>query len=649
METINQGQQTDHDGEGNPPLGKVKEEDKALAQLLRKIDNGEDIDQVSMNKLYEETLKNFEEGEVIKGTVVSVVDGDVLVDVGYKSEGLISLSEFKDADGNQTPVNIGDQVDVYLEKMEDADGLVVLSREKANKIKVWEQINEAYEKNEVVEGVVTKKIKGGLTVDVGIPAFLPGSQVDLRPVRDLDSLIGKTLPLKVIKLNIKRGNIVLSRRAILEEERKAKREEIIKTIEEGKIVKGIVKNITEYGAFVDLGGLDGLLHVTDMSWGRIRHPSEMFVVGDQVEVVILKFDRDNERISLGLKQKTPDPWDLAAEKYPVGSRVRGKVVSLVDYGSFLELEEGVEGLIHVSEMSWNRRVRHPSKLLAIGDVVDVVVLELDCEKRRISLGMKQTEPNPWQVIKEKYKIGDHVKGKVRNLTDFGAFVELNEGVDGLIHISDLSWTRRVKHPSEMLKKNEEIEAVILNINVEQEKLSLGIKQLTPDPWEGIEEKYPIGSNFKGKVSLIAGFGAIVKVEEGVEGLIPSNELANLAKSSPKKEALKVGDEVFVKIVRLDSQSRKLGLSISAYHEEEEREEIKSYLDKQNEETLENKLPLGKTMEQFSAQNEGKAEDSTSEEKKSAESEETASQDENQPDNEESENSAEEKSEQNTPE
>ncbi|MEE9610859.1 MAG: 30S ribosomal protein S1, partial [Desulfatiglandales bacterium] len=401
MEPINQELQPNNTDDAPPPV-KSEEEKKELSDLLNRAEIEGNIDPSCMDKLYEETLKNFEEGEVVNGTVVSVVDGDVLVDVGYKSEGLIPLSEFKDADGKSQPVNIGDIVEVYLEKMEDADGLIVLSREKANKIKVWEQINEVYSNNEIIEGIVIKKIKGGLTVDIGIPAFLPGSQVDLRPVRDLDSLIGKSLKLKVIKLNIKRGNIVLSRRTILEEERKSKRDEIILTIKEGNLVKGVVKNITEYGAFVDLGGLDGLLHVTDMSWGRIRHPSEMFVVGDQVEVVILKFDKETERISLGLKQKEPDPWDLAPEKYPISSRIRGKVVSLVDYGAFLELEEGVEGLIHVSEMSWNRRIRHPSKLLAIGDIVEVVVLDLNREKRRISLGMKQTEPNPWQVIKEKY-------------------------------------------------------------------------------------------------------------------------------------------------------------------------------------------------------------------------------------------------------
>ncbi len=612
MEPINQEHQPDNSDEA-PPLVNNEEEKKVLADLLSKAETEGNIDPSCMDKLYEETLKNFEEGEVVSGTVVSLVDGDVLVDVGYKSEGLISLSEFKDADGKSQPVNVGDQVEVYLEKMEDADGLIVLSREKANKIKVWEQINEVYSNNEIIEGIVIKKIKGGLTVDIGIPAFLPGSQVDLRPVRDLDSLIGKSLQLKVIKLNIKRGNIVLSRRAILEEERKSKRDEIIQTIQEGNIVKGVVKNITEYGAFVDLGGLDGLLHVTDMSWGRIRHPSEMFVVGDQVEVVILKFDKETERISLGLKQKEPDPWDLAPEKYPISSRIRGKVVSLVDYGAFLELQEGVEGLIHVSEMSWNRRIRHPSKLLAIGDIVEVVVLDLNREKRRISLGMKQTEPNPWQVIKEKYTQGDHVTGKVRNITDFGAFVELDEGVDGLIHISDLSWTRRIKHPSEVLKKSEEVETVILSIDVEQEKLSLGIKQLTPDPWEGIEDKYPIGTAISGEVSQIAVFGAIVALEKEIEGLIPSSELEKLAKSSTQKESLKVGDKVDVKVVRLDPQNRKLGLSISAYLEDKERDDVKSYMDKQNEEALENKLPLDETMTLLSEQAKEKAEKLASQE------------------------------------
>jgi small subunit ribosomal protein S1 len=547
-------------------------------------ESGLDIDPNQMSQLYDETLKNFEEGEVVKGTIIRIQDSEVLVDVGYKSEGAIALSEF--GSPNEVQIKVGDEVEVYLEKKEDNDGLIVLSKEKANKIKIWEEISKAYEEERIIEGRVVKRIKGGFTVDVGIPAFLPGSQVDLRPVRDMDSLIGQVIKLKIIKLNAKRGNIVLSRRILLEEEREAKKKETLKLLKEGQIMPGIVKNITEYGAFVDLGGMDGLLHVTDMSWGRIRHPSEMFMVGDRVEVVILKFDPVSEKISLGLKQKTPDPWENVVQKYPVGSRVRGKVVSLMDYGAFVELEEGVEGLIHVSEMSWTRKIRHPSKILAIGDVVDVVVLEVNQEKKRISLGIKQMEPNPWEQVEQKYKVGDIVKGKVRNLTDFGAFIELDEGVDGLAHISDLSWTQRIKHPSEVFKKGEVVEAVILNVDAKNEKLSLGIKQLQPDPWEEIPKKYPVGLTLKRKITRLTDFGAFVELEEGIEGLIHASELDTKKRATPH-ELLSVGDEVNMKVIRVDPEARKIGLSIRAYQESEEQKELQEYAQRQEQDEFGN--------------------------------------------------------------
>ncbi len=547
-------------------------------------ESGLDLDMEQMSQLYNETLKNFEEGEVIKGTVIRVQDGEVLIDVGYKSEGTVPLSEF--GSRHEVQVKEGDEVEVYLEKKEDNDGLIVLSKEKAVKIKIWDEISQAFEANRPIDGRISKKIKGGLTVDVGIPAFLPGSQVDLRPVKNLDSLIGQIVQVKVIKLNAKRGNIVLSRRILLEEERESKKEETLKLLKEGQVMAGIVKNITEYGAFVDLGGMDGLLHVTDMSWGRIRHPSEMFVIGDKVDVVILKFDTTSEKVSLGLKQKTPNPWEDVPEKYPVNSRVRGKVVNLVDYGAFVELEEGVEGLIHVSEMSWTRKIRHPSKILAIGDIVDVVVLEVDKDKKRISLGIKQMEPNPWEQIMQKYKAGDIVKGKVRNLTDFGAFIELDEGVDGLVHISDISWTQRIKHPSEVLRKSEIIEAVILNINPNSEKLSLGIKQLQTDPWEEISQKYPVGSDIKRKITRLTDYGAFVELEEGIEGLIHASELDATKRATPH-ELLSVGTEVDIRVIRVDTHARKIGLSIRAFQESREKDDLKKYLQDEDQGGFEN--------------------------------------------------------------
>jgi small subunit ribosomal protein S1 len=520
-------------------------------------------EQVDMEELYRESLEHIQEGEIIKGRIVQIERDSVLVDVGYKSEGLIPLSEFKEG---AKDLKVGDEIDVLLESKEDSDGLVVLSKEKANKIKVWDEISHVYDTDGVVDGEIIGRIKGGLMVDIGLKAFLPGSQVDLRPVRNLDKLIGQRFPMKIIKLNRRRGNIVLSRRLLLEKEREKAKQETLANLREGQVVEGVVKNITEYGAFVDLGGIDGLLHITDMSWGRTGHPSELFAVGDKIKVMVLKYDRENERISLGLKQITPDPWTEVDKKYPEGTQVRGKVVSITDYGAFVELEQGVEGLVHVSQMSWTKRVKHPSKIVNIGDMVEAVVLSVDKEKKRISLGMKQMEPSPWTTADERYPVGTIVEGKVRNLTDFGAFVTLEEGIDGLIHISDLSWSQRVRHPSDILKKGQKVTAKVLSIDKENERLSLGIKQMTPDPWEGVAAKYHAGENVPGRVVKLTNFGAFVELEEGVEGLIHISELSRDRVANPA-DVVQGDQEVWVKILKVDQEGRKIGLSLKAYFEE----------------------------------------------------------------------------------
>ena len=454
--------------------------------------------------------------------MLKVSDSEVIVDVGYKSEGLIPLSEFYDENGDPM-VQPGDTVDVLLERTEDRDGHIVLSREKAEKMKIWDEVEKAYADRKVVIGRVIERIKGGLAVDIGVRAFLPGSQIDVRPVRNLDSLRGQELRMRVIKVNKKRGNIVLSRKVLIEEENAEKKKETLATLAEGKVMQGVVKNITDYGAFIDLGGIDGLLHVTDMSWGRAQHPSEIFNVNDEVEVIVLKFDPATERVSLGYKQLHADPWTSAAERYPVGQRLQGKVVSLTDYGAFVELEPGIEGLIHVSEMSWSKRVKHPSKLLNVGDMVESMVLGVDPNARRIALGLKQIESNPWQQLGEKYPVGSKITGTVRNLTEFGAFVEVEEGIDGLIHISDMSWSKRLKHPSDVIKKGDEVEAMVLNIDPENQRLSLGLKQLATDIWDDFFSTTKVGDVVEGKVVRITSFGAFVELAEGIEGLIHVSE------------------------------------------------------------------------------------------------------------------------------
>ena len=523
-------------------------------------------------ELFEKSVRQIKEGEVVRGRVLSVDEDNVQIDVGFKSEGLVPTWEFMDDDGTIL-VRTGDEVDVLVEESEDQAGRIVLSKEKADRLLIWEEISRAYKADQPVEGTIVARVKGGLAVDIGVKAFLPGSQVDLRPVRNLESVVNQKFKFKIIKFNKRRGNIVLSRRALLETERKKMREATLGTIAPGQIVDGVVKNLTDYGAFVDLGGIDGLLHVTDMSWGRVNHPSELFQVGDEIKVKVLKFDPESERVSLGLKQIQPDPWIDASMRYSIGKRVKGKVVSLTDYGAFIELEPGVEGLIHVSEMSWTKRIKHPSKVLTVGDEAEAVVLDVDERERKISLGMKQIEPNPWSVIEQTYPIGTRVSGVVRNITNFGVFVGLEEGIDGLVHVSDISWTEQIKHPSEKFKKGDTVEAVVLKIDKENEKFSLGIKQLQPNPWDEILKKYPAGSEVTGTVSSLADFGAFVRLEEGIEGLIYSSELSNERVEKPQ-DVVQPGQTVTALVIRVDPVEQKISLSVRALTDREQRETLK---------------------------------------------------------------------------
>jgi small subunit ribosomal protein S1 len=522
----------------------------------------------SFATLFEQSVKEVKEGEVVEGVVAAVDSDHVQVDVGFKSEGLVDSWEFMDEDGTML-VKVGDVVDVLVESTEDDEGRIVLSKEKADRVRLWNEISKAYDDDRAVEGTIVSRVKGGLAVDIGVKAFLPGSQVDLRPIRNLEDMLGKKLEFKIIKFNQRRGNIVLSRRVLLEKERKKLREETLGQIQEGQIVDGVIKNLTDYGAFIDLGGIDGLLHVTDMSWGRVNHPSELFQVGEEIKVKVLKFDQETERVSLGLKQIQPDPWVDASMRYPIGKRVSGKVVALTDYGAFLELEAGIEGLIHVSEMSWTKRVKHPSKVVSIGDVVEAVVLDVDEGNRKISLGMKQIEPNPWDVIEEKYPVGTHVSGQVRNITNFGVFVGLEEGIDGLVHVSDISWTEQIKHPSEKFQKGDEIQAVVLKIDKENEKFSLGIKQLEANPWDDIQKRYPIGTEIEGEVTNVTDFGAFVKLEEGIEGLVYSSELAQERVDKPS-DVVSAGQTVKALITRVDPGEQKISLSMKAVDDKAER-------------------------------------------------------------------------------
>ncbi len=524
---------------------------------------------------YEGRTQSFSEGEVIKGKVIALSGGGVVVDVGFKSEGIIPAEQFMD-DRGQLTVKVGDEIDVFLEQTENSEGYVVLSREKAERMKIWDDIERAYRDGSVVKGRVIERIKGGLAIDIGVRAFLPGSQIDVRPIRNLDSLRGEEFEMRVIKVNKKRGNIVLSRKAVLEESMKEEKAKTLEILEEGLAMDGVVKNITDYGAFIDLGGVDGLLHITDMSWGRVNHPSELFSVGDNVKVKVIKFSREDGRVSLGYKQLTEDPWLHADMRYPKNIRIRGKVVSLTDYGAFVELEPGVEGLIHISEMTWNKRVKHPSKIVSVGEEVEVVVLDIDIEARRISLGLKQTEPNPWDVIETRYSPGMVITGTVRNVTDFGAFVEVEEGIDGLVHVSDLSRTKRIKHPSEVLKKGDEVQAVILSVDAANQKLSLGIKQLEPDLWEEWFDAHKVGDVVRGKVARMTNFGAFIEIQEGIEGLCHVSELDEKHVERPA-EFLSVGQEIDMKIVKLNLAEKKIGLSLKAMKEDEPRVDIDSYM------------------------------------------------------------------------
>ncbi len=528
----------------------------------------------SFADLFEKSEQKIKEGEIAKGKILSIDKDYVQVDVGFKSEGLVQAWEFMNEDGTMA-VEVGDEVEVLVEETEDEDGRILLSKEKAERLKVWDDISGAYEADEPVEGTIIARVKGGLSVDIGVKAFLPGSQVDLRPVRNLEGMLGEKFSFKIIKFNKRRGNIVLSRRALLETERRRMRESTLQTLEAGQILDGVIKNLTDYGAFIDLGGIDGLLHITDMSWGRINHPSELFNVGDEIKVKVLKFDPENERVSLGLKQIQPDPWVDAALRYPLGVRINGKVVSLTDYGAFIELEPGIEGLVHVSEMSWTKRVKHPSKIVNVGDEVEAVVLDVDERNRKISLGMKQIEDNPWTVIEEQYPVGTRVSGVVRNITNFGVFIGLDEGIDGLVHVSDISWTEQIKHPSEKFQKGDEVEAMVLKIDKENEKFSLGIKQLEPNPWDDIQKKYSVGSEISGPVTSITDFGVFVQLDDGIEGLIYSSELAEERVETPA-EHFKEGQDVTALVVKVDPAEGKISLSIRALTDKAQRAALKEH-------------------------------------------------------------------------
>lgn len=513
-----------------------------------------------MEKLYAETFHSIVEGTILKGRILALKPDGVIVDIGYKSEGFVPISEFSEEE--LTLIKTGSFIEVYVDEIFDSEGIIHLSKEKATKIKTWELLQRALQDGTPIEGIVVGKTKGGLFVNIsGINAFLPGSQVDIKAPKEIDNLIGQRMLFKVLKLNSKLSNVIVSRRAILEEERQRKKAETLERLKEGALMEGIVKNITDYGVFIDLGGIDGLLHISDISWGRINHPSEFFVLGDEVEVIVLKYDEDNERVTLGYKQKKPDPWFTVDERYPVGKMVKGKVVSVTDYGAFIELEEGLEGLVHISEIDWLPRPKHPSKYLSIGETVEALVVKVDKEERRLSLSIKQLKPSPWELVSQRYTVGQKISGKVKTIADFGAFVSLPEGVDGLIHISDFSWTKHVKHPSEMLRKGQRIEAIILSIEPEAERIALGLKQLKPDPWlKEIPEKFKLGSELKGKVLRITDFGIFVELEGGVEGLVYSSEIVKQT-SEKAENSLKEGDDIWVRIIKVDLDERKIGLSM----------------------------------------------------------------------------------------
>jgi small subunit ribosomal protein S1 len=529
-------------------------------------------------ELVESSFHKVQEGEVVTGMVVQVTAEHVMIDVGSKSEGQIPIEQFLDETGDLT-VSVGDEVQVFLEDTEESSGQLRISKTKADKIRIWDEIAEVCETEKTISGKVISRVKGGLQVDIGVAAFLPGSQVDLRPVRNFEKYIGETFEFNVLKYNRKRGNIVLSRRPLLEKSKQQKKDLILNALEGSGIFTGTVKNITDYGAFIDLGGIDGLLHITDMSWGRINHPSDILKVGDQIQVKVLKFDQDKERVSLGLKQTQPDPWENVEEHYSGGSKWTGKVVSITDYGVFVELDKGVEGLVHISEMAWTKKPRHPSKMVQVGEEVEVMVLNVDKEQKRISLGMKQLKPNPWDVIAERYPEGTKIEGKIRNVTDFGIFVGIDEGIDGLVHISDISWTQRIKHPGELYKKGQTVQAVVLNIDKENERFSLGIKQIHEDPWETIPDRYPPGAKVTGKVTSVTDFGVFLEIEEGIEGMIHVSELSKERVNSPA-DFTKEGEELTAMVLKVNKKDKKIALSIKSLERTGDYDQVKGYMHSQ---------------------------------------------------------------------
>ncbi len=588
----------------NPQAAEAVEEKEESFEQAKEggVEDDESFGEEDFAAMFEESLKgkDVKVGGLVSGTIVQVTDNDVVIDIGYKSEGHVPLNQFRDINGELT-VKPGDEVDVFLERYEDEHGNIQLSRTKAERMKVWEEIKKIADEDGTIEGVVTNKVKGGLSVDIGVAAFLPGSQIDLKPVRNLDKLIGEKFEFRILKHNQKRNNVVISRRAVLEETREKMKAELLGKLQEGAVIEGVVKNITDYGAFIDLGGLDGLLHITDISWGRVNHPSERLNIGETIEVKIIKYDQERQRVSLGIKQLKEDPWSKAADNYPVGTRVTGKVISIKDYGAFVEIEEGIESLVHVSEMSWTKKIKHPTQIVNVGDEIEAVVLSIDPEKRRISLGMKQVEPNPWDSLIDKYPVGTKIEGEIKNITDFGLFVGIENDIDGLVHISDISWSKRLKHPGEIYKKGETIQAVVLNLDTTNQRFSLGIKQLNEDPWKNISRKLMINDHVSGTVTNITDFGAFIELEDGVEGLVHISEITS-DKEKKVEEVLKVGDTVTTKVLNINDEDRKIGLSIKAYTEEKEKMESGEYI---TDSFQKGKVSLGEILQMAT---EGKKED-----------------------------------------
>ena len=610
-EVANQTTATD-----DQPQAQSQEEDQFKEEVVKLEDLKEETEyspaeMETLTRLYNQTLDELKEGEVVTGRVLSITDNDVIVDVGFKSEGIIPKEEFDNID----ELKVGDEIEVYVDELDNGEGMVALSRRRADFIKNWERLLEKYENDEVIPGTITRRIKGGMVVNLmGVDAFLPGSQIDVKPIRDFDALIGKQMNFKIVKVNRARKNIVVSSRVLIEKELEGKRKEILETLEKGQVRKGIVKNITDFGVFIDLGGVDGLLHITDLSWGRVNHPSELVKLDQELEVMVLDFNENKDRISLGLKQLQPHPWDDVEKKYPVNSIVKGRVVSITDYGAFVELEKGIEGLIHISEMSWSQHIKHPSQILTVGQEVEAVVLNVEPEQKKISLGLKQLEPDPWENIEERYPVGSIHKGIVRNITQFGVFVELEEGIDGLVHISDLSWTRKIQHPSEVVKKNEEIEVKVLGINREERRIALGHKQIEPNPWDEFENVYKEGAEVTGKIARFVDKGVVVTLPHGVDGFIPNQHIPT-PKGKKPVDVYEEGAEIQAKVIEFDKENKKIVLSVVNFFRDRERKEYEEYLAKQGipGTTIEEMIkarPIGKT--------EAKAEKKKTEKKEAAE-------------------------------